>query len=97
MKRNDALWNTVRAIAEHELEWFKWIEEGHLGMSCRLRTLSLHPAYGLPDRTRLTILRDAAALGVKHSAETHKVHPTVIYRWRKALLDVVIGTKGVTK
>lgn len=97
MKRNDALWNTVRAIAEHELEWFKWIEEGHFGMSGQLRTLPLHPAYGLPDRTRLTILRDAAALGVKHSAETHKVHPTVIYRWRKALLDVVTGTKGVTK
>lgn len=44
-----------------------------------------HPDYGLPDEVRLTILRDAEALGVKRAALLHKVSDTIIYRWRKLL------------
>lgn len=74
-KRNETLWNTVRCTAEAVLS-----AEG---------TLPMHPAYGLADQTRLMALRDAAALGVVHAAKTHKVHPNVIYKWRKALLELV--------
>lgn len=74
-RRNDTLWNTVRCTAEAVLN-----AEG---------ALPLHPAYGLTDRTRLTILRDAAALGVKHAAETHNVAQTTVYSWRKVLLAAV--------
>ena len=47
--------------------------------------LDLHPDYGLPDEVRLTILRDAEALGVKRAALLHRVSSTIIYRWRKRL------------
>lgn len=98
MKRNDTLWNTVRAIAEHELEWFKWLEDRRfVPTGCELRTLPFHPAYGLSDRTRLMALRDAAALGVTHAAETHKVTGSAIYAWRKALLDAVAVTTSKEK
>lgn len=92
-KRNEKLWSTVRAVAEHELAWLTTMKDMHKGETkgapyCII-TLPMHPAYGLDDKTRLMALRDAAALGVSHAAETHKVHPTAIYGWRKALLELV--------
>lgn len=44
-----------------------------------------HPAYGLADVTRWTILRDAEIFGVKGAAEVHGVSDTAIYNWRKRL------------
>lgn len=92
-KRNETLWNTVRSIAEHELTWLDAMQAMHKGEAkgapyCII-TLPMHPAYGLADQTRLMALRDAAALGVDHAAKTYKVHPTAIYGWRKALLELV--------
>lgn len=47
--------------------------------------MDLHPDYGLPDEVRLTILKDAEAIGVRRAAQTHRVSETVIYNWRKRL------------
>ena len=44
-----------------------------------------HPDYGLPDDVRMTILKDAAVIGVKRAARAHGVSTTVIYNWRKQL------------
>lgn len=48
-----------------------------------------HPAYGLADETRWTILRDAEIFGVRGAAENHGVSRSIIYIWRKRL-----GQKG---
>lgn len=42
-----------------------------------------HPDYGLTDEVRLTILKDAEALGVKRAARAHGVSIQSIYNWRK--------------
>lgn len=47
--------------------------------------LDFHPDYGLPNEVRLTILKDAEALGVKRAARAHGVSEQVIYNWRKKL------------
>lgn len=44
-----------------------------------------HPAYGLADETRMAVLRDAEALGVRSAAEGNRVSKTIIYVWRKRL------------
>lgn len=92
-KRNEILWNTVRFLAEHELAWLDVMQATRKGEAkgapyC-IVPFPMHPAYGLADQTRLMALRDAAALGVVHAAKTHRVHPNVIYKWRKALLELV--------
>lgn len=47
--------------------------------------MGLHPDYGLTDDVRLTIIKDAAAVGVKRAAQAHNVSQSVIYSWRKRL------------
>lgn len=55
-----------------------------------------HPAYGLADETRGTILRDAAAIGVKRAARLHRVSDTIIYVWRKRLSAQGVTTITIT-
>ena len=43
----------------------------------------LHPDYGLTDDVRVAALRDAERFGVQHAAETHRVSPASLYKWRK--------------
>jgi hypothetical protein len=43
----------------------------------------LHPDYGLTDDVRLAALRDAERFGVQWAAETHRVSPASLYKWRK--------------
>ena len=43
----------------------------------------LHPAYGLTDEVRLTILRAAELHGVALAAELHNVSVSSIYNWGK--------------
>jgi transposase-like protein len=52
-------------------------------MSALSSETPFHPAYGLADETRVSILRDAEVCGVKAAAEKHRVHPSVVYQWRK--------------
>lgn len=47
-------------------------------------SLPFHPAYGLDDSTRLTVLRTAEALGAAQAAALHNVSVASIYRWRAA-------------
>lgn len=54
--------------------------------------MDMHPDYGLTDDVRLTILKDAEALGVKRAAQAHRVSETVIYNWRKRL-EVIDGKR----
>lgn len=54
--------------------------------------MDLHPDYGLPDEVRLTILKDAEAIGVRRAAQAHRVSETVIYNWRKRL-EVIDGKR----
>lgn len=42
-----------------------------------------HPSYGLADETRMKILRDADAMGVKSASEKNRVSIQSIYSWRK--------------
>lgn len=43
----------------------------------------LHPDYGLTDDVRLAALQDAERFGVQWAAETHRVSPASLYKWRK--------------
>lgn len=44
-----------------------------------------HPAYGLDDSTRLTVLRSAETLGAAQAAALHNVSVASVYKWRAAL------------
>ncbi len=50
-----------------------------------IRPFGYHPAYGLTDETRWTILRDAEIFGVREAAENHGVSRSTIYKWIKTL------------
>ena len=43
----------------------------------------LHPDYGLTDQLRVEALRSAERFGVQWAAETHRVSPASLYKWRK--------------
>lgn len=43
-----------------------------------------HPAYGLPNDTRLRAVRLAETSGVKAAAKELNLAPTTLYRWRNA-------------
>lgn len=47
-------------------------------------SLPFHPAYGLDDSTRLTVLRTAETLGAAQAAALHNVSVASVYRWRAA-------------
>jgi len=49
------------------------------------KTLPFHPAYGLHDTTRATILKDTAETSVPEAARKHNVAQSTIYRWRAVL------------
>lgn len=48
-------------------------------------TSPYHPAYGLDDSTRLTVLRTAEKLGAAQAAALHNVSVASVYRWRADL------------
>ncbi len=49
-------------------------------------TLPYHPQYGIPDTTRVEVLRAVVdwRITVKDAARIYKLHTTTVYKWLRA-------------